>query len=179
MKAVLMLPVLILATFGSPSSSSERVEAEPLAPLLTSDFGIVTKDDQQRIGERVGVPFSPAPEPNYLYWQCLRLDRSFINCSGYSHYTRKAGPKGDLCVAGIDVVSNDSLYSFFFHQLWDWDSYEDVRREFQELLRGQKVACFGAEYTSDNFPQEPGYIRTSSWFLKYLKTKKGSWSYSR
>jgi len=170
---------LLLVALGSLSRAFGNMETKPVAPLLTSNFGIVTGEDQQRIVERIGVPFLPAPEPYYLYWQCLPLKRVFINCSGYSHYTRKAGPKGDLCVAGIDVVSNGSLYSFFFHQLWDWDSYEDVRREFRELLRGQKVACFGAEYTGDNFPQEPGYIRTSSWFLKYLKTQKGSWSYSR
>jgi len=71
-----------------------------------------------RLG-RTTTPFLPAPASQLPYWQCLKLDKVEINCSGYRRYTRRFGSRKDSYVVAIEVTSEGAQFDFIFHQLWD------------------------------------------------------------
>jgi hypothetical protein len=170
--ALLFWAVLSLSSCRS-SALSEK--GEP-APLLTPDFGIVTKADRNR-DIRSGIPFLPTLGKYLVYWQCLRLERVRMDCSGYTKYSPRMGKKTNPCIIGIDVVSDGALYEFSFDHVWDWEGFEEVRREWNELLRGHKVACFAGEYVKEERSKKNAYSRSSFWFLKRMKTRRGKWDY--
>ncbi len=152
-----------------------RNEDEP-APMLTPDYGIVTEEDRHK-DERGPIPFLPAPEDGLFYWQCLKVDKVIANCIGIDRATIGMGCRKYSCLPDIEVLSEDSRYIFQGHKGWCLENYREFAVKLKKLLRGEDIACFGGEYLGENPIEHPSEKRSSSWFLKRVKTRRGKWSY--
>lgn len=180
-KRIFLLPLLLFGACLGPRRQAieggaivTAKESEP-APLLTADFGIVTDNDRAK-NRRKRIPFLPAPEDNYYYWQCLKVDKVSVGCIGVDVATSGMGCRRYSCLPEVSVTSDGSHYAFLAHKGWCLESFREFRSRFRRLLRGQKIACFGGEYVGEE-PVEGNERRNSEWFLKAVKTRRGKWSY--
>lgn len=146
------------------------------APLLTSDFGIVTDADRRK-DRRSNIPFLPTPGQYHFYWQCLKLQKVRFNCTGVMRAGSGRGCQRDQCIPEVRVLSDGATYTFMTHQVWCVEAYHDLKTEIKRLLHREKVACFGSEYIDEVPPEESEGKRSSVWFLKRIKTPYGKWDY--
>jgi hypothetical protein len=151
-------------------------EREQPAPLLTSDYGILKEADRYR-DLRSYIPLLPVPTSYFFYWQCLPLNKVKFGCMAEGIAEPERGCKRNNCLPEIEVTSGKSTFTFMVHQMWCVESYRELKRELRELLRGHRVACFGAEYIGEDVSDERSIIRDSSWFLKRIRTAHGKWDY--
>ena len=181
MRLLLLLMLFLPSCYRVDQKKSvvaQRLDEEEPAPLLTSDYGIVRDSDRKK-NMRSGVPFLPAPEQNYFYWQCLKLDKVGIECLGVERAGAGMGCRRYSCIPDVEVVSGRERYSFVGDKGWCLEDYRDFKERLRHLLRRQGIACFGGEYLGEVPPEKSSEIRNSSWALKNVKTRLGSWAYFR
>ncbi len=150
-------------------------EDEP-APMLTSDYGIVTYEDRNK-DERGPIPFLPAPEDGLFYWQCLKLGKVTADCIGVDLAGSGMGCRKYSCLPHVEVFSEGSRYIFQGHKGWCLENFREFKAKLKNLIRRENIACFGGEYLGENPIEHPSEKRNSSWFLKRIKTRRGKWSY--
>ena len=174
---------LLLVTIVLAGTAAERKtalvnepEEEGAAPLLTPSYDIVTNADRNK-DLRSGIPFLPTPGEYFFYWQCLRLNKVRFDCTSVNRAGSGTGCRRNNCIPELEVLSEGNAYLFITHQVWCVEDYRDFRTEIRRVMGREKIACFGGEYIGEDSPLENRGKRSSSWFLKRIKTAHGKWDY--
>ena len=132
--------------------------------FLTSNYSIISVHDIAVAMEDNKTPAISIPNTNEKYfnkWQCFNIEKIQISDAEIEYGTRRNVPL-------IEIKDGEQLIQFNVDPVIHWNK-DAVVKKWSELIQNQKSICIFSAYLQT----DPD--KTSVWYIKMLKTKKGYW----
>jgi hypothetical protein len=132
--------------------------------FLTSSYSILSLHDMAIAMEDTKTPAITIPNTNQKYfnkWQCFNIKKIKITDAEIEYGTKRNVPL-------IDVKDDEQLFQFNVDPVIRWNK-DAVIKKWSDLIQNQKTICIFSAYLQT----DPD--KTSVWYIKMLKTKKGYW----
>lgn len=152
-------------------ASKNHLQKEFPHALLTSDFGVLAKDDL-KINSCMATPV-PFSKDNgaYSYWQCFEIMNSQMTCEG-----RKYSPdsKSRVSLLVLLGVRDGEPHEFISRRTMPLDSCRLYQKNWKKLTKNEKYVCISGSMSSKGILD--GKVKWT-WIFDRYKTKKGCDSY--
>lgn len=150
----------------------DRLRARYPYGLLGDDFDILNEDDLaiNTCGVLV-VPFSEKSMA-YPYWQCFRIEDTFVSCE-VMEYDVDDGSV--LALLSFSASRQGEKHEYLTRRAICLSDCESFERNWKRITKNEEHVCLSGPY--GGVTEELNGIRNVSWAFDKFKTKKGCTSY--